>query len=167
MRTFLLVGLMIAFMVTSADARRRGHSYERHGIASVVPSEWTLQPPDPNWRGKRFVSPEGDAWLALYKTPADKSVAAHMKAVAFVDGEEITYLRREKDWIVVSGYKGDNGDRIFFRKAMLACGNESWHHISFEYPAAEKRAFDRLVARTSRALKLHENDGCNPDVAER
>ena len=152
--------LIAAVTVTSAEARRRGHRIHTnyHGVASVVPTDWTLQPPEPNWHGRRYISPESDAWLALYKTPADASVAAHMKSVAFVEGEEITYLRREKDWIVVSGYKDD---RIFYRKAMLACGNQSWHHVAFEYPAFKKRAFDRLVTRTSRALELHENDGCS------
>lgn len=78
MRTTLLVALLIVYTVTSADARRRGHrapAYERHGIASVIPKDWTLQPPTPDWRGKRFISLEGDAWLALYKAPADRSVA--------------------------------------------------------------------------------------------
>lgn len=65
---------------------------------------------------------------------------------------------------MVSGFKDD---RIFYRKAMLACGNTSWHPIAFEYPAAEKRAFDRLVTRTSRALEIHEYDGCNPVSANR
>lgn len=163
MRTILLGILLAALAGTSADAQRRGQQ-ERYGIASIVPTDWKLQPPDTNWRGKRFVSPDGDSWLALYNAPADVSNAEHMKWVASAPGERITYQRRSRGWIVVSGYKGD---RIFYRKAMLACGNKSWHHIAFEYPAEDKRAFDRLVTRTSHALKLHENDGCPPSTAQR
>jgi hypothetical protein len=33
--------------------------------------------------------------------------------------ERITYERQGQTWIVASGY---HGDRIFYRKAMLACG---------------------------------------------
>jgi hypothetical protein len=40
-------------------------------------------------------------------------------------------LRRETDWLAVSGFKGD---RIFYRKAVIACGGTVWHHIEFEYP---------------------------------
>lgn len=163
MRTILLVGLFFAFTATMADAARRGDRVyvdDRYGIASVVPKEWTLQPPDPALNGTRFTSRDGSASLALYKEPAGRSVAAHMNAVAFARGERITYLRRARTWIVVSGFKGS---RIFYRKAMLACGNNTWHHVAFEYPASEKRAYDRLVTRTSHALKMHENDGCRPD----
>jgi serine/threonine-protein kinase len=162
MRTIVFGMLLAALAVTSADAQRRGQP-ERYGIGSIVPPDWKLQPPDANWRGKRFVSPDGGSWLALYNAPADVSNAEHMKWVASAPGERITYQRRGRGWIVVSGFKGD---RIFYRKAMLACGNKSWHHIAFEYPAGDKRAFDRLVTRTSHSLKLHESDGC-PTTAQR
>jgi hypothetical protein len=165
MRIVLVAGLLIVLTATTADAQRRGqHAPRPYGIASIVPPDWKLQPPDATWRGKRFVSPDGDAWLVVYNAPADVSPGEHMKWVASAPGEKITYERRSRGWIVVSGYKGD---RIFYRKAMLACGNKSWHHIAFEYPAQDKRAFDRLVTLTSHALKLHEGDGCASSTAQR
>lgn len=165
MRIAVLAAALSALALTSADAQHReAHAPARYGIASIVPPDWRLHPPDPNWRGKRFASPDGDAWLTVYNAPADVSTGEHMKWVATAPGERITYQRKGKGWIVVSGYKGD---RIFYRKAMLACGNNRWHHIAFEYPAQEKRAFDRFVTRTSHALKLHGKDGCDPAVAER
>jgi serine/threonine-protein kinase len=167
MRPALLAGFALCLTVISTDAApRRDQTYvdDRYGIASIVPKNWTLLPPEPNLNGTRFVSPDGDAWLALYKTVAGPNVAAQMSQIAFRRGEKITYSRRARDWIVVSGFKGD---RIFYRRAMLACGNANWHHVSFEYPANEKRAFDRLVTRTSNSLKLHRNDGCGPATARR
>lgn len=163
MRTIFLAALSVSIAVTAvAAAPRSDRVYvdDRYGIASVVPKEWTLQPPDPKLNGTRFTSRDGSGSLALYKEPAGRNVAAHMNAVAFVRGERITYLRRARSWIVVSGFRGD---RIFYRKAMPACGNNTWHHVAFGYPAAEKRAYDRLVTRTSHALKMHENDGCRPE----
>ena len=75
--------------------------------------------------------------------------------------ERITYERASRTWIVVSGY---NGDRIFYRKAMLACGGRSWHHLAFEYPADQKRAFDQFVTRASYALKEYDQIGCPESV---
>ena len=62
---------------------------------------------------------------------------------------------------MVSGY---NGDRIFYRKAMLACGGRSWHHLAFEYPADQKRPFDQFVTRASYALKEYDQIGCPESV---
>jgi hypothetical protein len=47
------------------------------------------------------------------------------------------------------------GDRIFYRKAMLACAGLVWHQLAFEYPTADKRAFDQLVTRASYALQAY------------
>jgi serine/threonine-protein kinase len=126
-----------------------------------VPGNWQLLPPDANWHSYRFVSPTGEAWLALYAKPADDhSISAHMRWVRSVKGERITYERHGQSWIVVSGVKGD---RIFYRKAMLACGNRRWHHLAFEYPAAEKRAFDQFVTQASRALRIYQRMGCGDE----
>jgi hypothetical protein len=118
--------------------------------ADAVPTSWTLQAPDPNWSGKRFVSPDGAAWFALYATPVDhEPISAHMKTVAFADGEEITGLLGRAGWLAVSGRKGD---RLFYRKAVLACDGKVWRHIAFEYPADARRRMDRFVAHAAAAL---------------
>jgi hypothetical protein len=76
------------------------------------------------------------AWFEWYRVAAgDKSVAAHMKSVAFADGEELTQVRGERNWIAVSGF---HGDRIFYRQALLACAGDRWHQIAFEYPSNAK-----------------------------
>jgi len=87
-----------------------------------------------------------------------------MKAMAFREGEEITYLRRERDWIAVSGFKGD---RIFYRKAVLACGERQWRHIAFEYSAEARRAFDQLVSAMSLGLDRSVNQNCDATVGRR
>jgi hypothetical protein len=46
---------------------------------------------------------------------------------------------------------GYRGDRIFYRRAMLACRGTKWRHIEFEYPAAQKRYFDNFVTREQSA----------------
>jgi hypothetical protein len=126
--------------------------------ADLVPPGWQIQPSDSNWKGKWFVSPDGSSWLAVYSFPtAAEPIASHMQSVAFAEGETLTYLRGEQDWIVVSGSKAD---RIFYRKAILACGGKAWHHIAFEYPATLKRDLDPFVVRAATIIDLAENDGC-------
>ena len=41
-------------------------------------------------------------------------------------------IRRERDWIAVSGFKRS---RIYYRKAVVACEGKVWHYVEFEYPA--------------------------------
>lgn len=133
-----------------------------NNVARMLPSNWRLMPADPNWKGLRYVAPDGSAWVALYATQVgEESHAAHMKAVAFVDGEQVTYLRGERGWLVVSGLKDG---RIFYRKAELACGGRTWHHVALEYPADAKRKMDSVVARLARGLDQSENIGCQPAV---
>ena len=108
----------------------------------MVPPNWQLQAADPNWKGKRFLSPDGSSWLAVYSFPTEyEPISSHMQSVAFAEGETLTYLRGERDWIAVSGSKGD---RIFYRKAIIACGGKAWHHIAFEYPIASNGRWTRM-----------------------
>ena len=100
-----------------------------------------------------------------YVTPADGDDVARMNAYASRDGEKVTYHKRGGSWIVVSGFRGD--DRIFYRKAMLACSNTRWHEIEFEYPAAQKLAYDRFVTQASQRLGAHRNEVCAASRASR
>jgi serine/threonine-protein kinase len=127
--------------------------------ADMVPPNWQLQPAEPNWKGKRFLSPDGSPWFAVASFPTENEpIASHMKSIAFAEGETLTYLRGERDWIAVSGTKGD---RIFYRKAIIACDGKVWHHIAFEYPMALKREMDTYVTRAAFIVNQAENDGCD------
>ena len=139
--------------------QRRSFARERANPADMVPPNWQLQAADPNWNGKRFVSPDGSAWLAVYGFPtASEPISTHMQSVAFVEGETLSYLRGERNWIAVSGTKSD---KIFYRKAVIACGGKVWHHIAFEYPIERQRAMDPFVTRAAAIVDLAENDGCD------
>jgi hypothetical protein len=153
MRRTLLASVFILFAIAPAAAQPRGGD----PLLSVVPRTWKLQPPDPNWHGRRYVSPQGDAWLVLFESPARGDPITHMNATTFLQGERITYQKRGRRWVAVSGYRGD---RIFYRKAILACRNRVWHHIAFEYPGSDKRAFDAFVTHVSRGMNAYQNVGC-------
>jgi hypothetical protein len=119
-------------------------------LAEIIPADWKLQPPDPAWNGKRYLSPDGSSWLAAYTKPtAETSIVEHMKTVIFAKDETVTYLRGERTWVAVSGFRGSH---IFYRKAIVACAGAAWHHIALEYPAELKSEMDRLVTLAAGAL---------------
>jgi hypothetical protein len=149
---------VLVLMLIAGTARGRSNDIPRDGITAAIPAGWILLPPDPSRPGKQLVAPDGEGRLVVDVTPADGDYAARMNAYTSRDGEKITYHRRGGSWIVVSGFRG--GDRIFYRKAMLACSNTRWHEIEFEYPAAQKRAYDRFVTQASHRLGAHRNEGC-------
>jgi hypothetical protein len=179
----LLTLLVLAYTVSDADARRR-HRHHRMVIkrvvllppaidradprapqirgrvtaADLIPSGWQLQPADPSWKGRRYLSPDGSASLALYASASDQEpIQKHMQTVAFAEGEEITSLRGERNWIAVSGLKDG---RMFYRKAVLACGGTMWRHIAWQYPAAARSMVDPQVARAARALDAVAEEDC-------
>ena len=186
MRGVLLILLMLACVAGSADARRHRHPrYPYDAVTPVeppspseralapgespdrrsqrpprlVPADWREETADPALKGQRFVSPDGSAWFVAYTLPAgDEGIAGHMKAVAFGDGEQVTYLRGERTWIAVSGFKQG---RIFYRAAVLACGGDRWHHIAFEYPGSAKAEMRDFVERAATTVRNSDNSWCD------
>jgi hypothetical protein len=156
--SLILLATLGASLAAPYRVDPRHHQDGHPNAATVVPSRWRLEPLEGAWRGSRYVSPDGSSWFAAYALPVDaEPVAAHMDTIARQEGEAITYFRREQDWLAVSGFKGN---RIFYRKAVIACGGTVWHHIAFEYPAARKRQMDRFVIQASQSIDRAEYDSC-------
>src|SRR5262249_2925098 len=151
------------FAFPQDDLQRRRSQRVRLNPADMVPPNWQLQPPDSNWKGNRFLYPDGSSWLNAYASWTDtEPITSHMQSVAFAEGETVTYLRGQRDWIVVSGTKGD---RIFYRKAVIACGGKVWHHVAFEYPITLKQQMDPFLIRAAAIVAQAENDGCQDAAA--
>ena len=91
----------------------------------------------------------------------EQSRDQYLKALLVVEGEDVTYLRRERDWLVVSGSKGDKGERKFYRKVVLACGGQQWRHIAVEYADEAKRNFERLIEGLSKIVDMTTDSGCD------
>ena len=99
----------LAYGLVSPDKNLQRRSFAQGSIKPVdmVPPNWQLQPAEPNWKGKRFLSPDGTSWLAVYAFPATpKQFSTHMQSTAFVDGETVTYLRGERDWSSLQERRG-------------------------------------------------------------
>jgi hypothetical protein len=191
MRVFLITIIILAIIAETADARKRRH-HRHHGhknayaetellgaaredrsisraerrsnIGALIPRDWQLERADAGRPSNRFVSPGGTAWVAFYARSAeDETREERFKAVAFAGDGEVTYLRGERDWLAVSGIRGE---QIFYRKVVLACGERQWRHIAFEYPTKQKRQFDGLISRMSRALDRAREEDCHPPASE-
>ena len=150
------------------DRYRYGGRYSRHdrrhlptNILALVPLDWRKQAPDANQGEHRFVSPEGDAWIALSGRPAEeKSPDEYLRSLAFLNGEDVTYLRRERDWLVSFGFKDDKHQRKFYRKIMLSCDGHRWRHLTVEYTATTQSQLEQLIDDLSEVMDLTRNTGC-------
>ena len=157
MRNAWLIALIVLTTILAAPIAAvsgiEHHQQGRPSPATVVPSDWRLQREE-----NRYVSPDGSSWFVPHAQPVGfEPVAAQMDRIARHEGEQVTYFRRQADWIAVSGFRGG---RIFYRKAVVACGGRVWHSIEFEYPAARKRQMDPFVNRASYSIDHAENDSC-------
>jgi len=135
---------------------------DRRGL---VPRNWQLKSATADEDTRRYEAPDEDAGLALYTAPAAQGGGdQHWKEVAFVDGEELTFLQRSRDKLIVYGFKDAKGDRLFFREAVLDCDGKVWRHISFEYPRVSKANYDPVVSRTARAFERQAGENCAETV---
>ena len=54
---------------------------------------------------------------------------------------------------------------MYFRKAVLACGEREWRHVEYEYSAEARKTFQAQVDRMSRAFNLAFTQFCGETVA--
>ncbi|MCW2282555.1 serine/threonine-protein kinase [Rhodoblastus acidophilus] len=133
-----------------ADSWRSYHN-DRFGPTADYPAGWTMEPEPENNDGRRFASPDGDASVSIYGHFALDSREEEMARKAEADeGETVAYSAKRANWVVLSGTRGD---RIFYRKALLSCGDQVWNNISIEYPAQDKAKYDKLVAHMAASLR--------------
>lgn len=62
---------------------------------------------------------------------------------------DLVYERTKTDFLVLSGYRGNN---IFYTKIALSPDNENICILHISYPRKAKRAFDAVVTRMSRSF---------------
>jgi serine/threonine-protein kinase len=161
---FVLAAVSAALLSLSLPAQAglwQTYANERFGATAEVPATWKAGEPPENGDGLEFTSPDGQATIIVsgMLNIDDSLDAAFASREEAFEGETITYKHRDKHSVVVSGTKGD---RIFYRKSLLACRNQVWDSVSIEYPAAQKQAFDAIVTTVARSLKA----GPSEQVAE-
>lgn len=118
----------------------------------LVPHGWKHESDSSDRRTIRFTSPDGRATLTM----RDLGAAAGSPAAIIRPGpdEQVTYRRRRQNWLVLSGYRGDD---IFYRRAGYACGDRRIHVIELIYPRDQKRRYDSLVTSISHRLETYRD----------
>lgn len=135
------------------------HPVEARQLPPLTPDGWREVTASSETRTRTFVSPDGSARLSANQLKADPSdLDGDMDSIAYRDGERITYEKRGRSWIAVSGYRGDE---IFYRKSNLACGGSRWNNVELQYPREDKRQLDGVVTTIARRMTLYYND-CQP-----
>lgn len=179
----ICVAIALMLIPDLADARRRHHRHSatpEHGatvpevviqgyrgrlprrlslkMLAVIPPDWRREDSDPSGRERRFVSPDGSAAITFSSLRGDEqSRDEYLKRMTVTGGEDVWYLRREPDRLVVFGRKG--GDRNFYRKVILACRGHDWRETEIEYPAAA-RDYERLIEHVSAMMDVSTEMGC-------
>ena len=151
MRIFLAAIFAILALRSAGAESWCAYHNERFGTTAEVPADWRMGAPPENNDGRVFTSPDGRAEIVVSGMfsigPRSEEFALRLGPL---DGETIEYERRGRDWLVVSGVKGD---KIFYRKSLLSCRDTIWNNISLEYPASEKKTYDPLVAHVAASLR--------------
>jgi hypothetical protein len=152
---FRLTLVLFAALALAAPAFAgswRGYHNDRFGATADYPAGWTMGPEHTNDDGRAFTSPDGAASVTISGMFAVDSRAEEMEQRAKpIEGETVTYSAKGANWIVLSGTR--NGGRLFYRKALLSCGDRIWNDLDVEYPADDKAKFDKLVAHMAASLR--------------
>lgn len=143
---------LAALAATAAHAASwQTYANDRFGSTADIPAGWRAGEAPANDDGRVFTAPDGRASITV---SGSHSVLPRTQEIGIMtapgDGETVEYRREGRDWVVVSGYKGD---RIFYRKALLSCHGAVWNTVSLDYPAAAKAAFDPIVAHVAGSLR--------------
>ncbi|MCI4677638.1 hypothetical protein K9U39_03065 [Rhodoblastus acidophilus] len=135
----------------AAAAQWRLYHNSRFGATADYPADWKVEPAPENNDGRAFTSSDGRARLTISGIFALEGREEEFAEKARpLEGETVTYTARKGDWIVVSGLRGG---KIFYRKAILSCGNKVWNDLDIEYPKAEKAKYDAVVAHLADSLR--------------
>jgi hypothetical protein len=132
----------------------RSYHNDRFGPTADYPAGWTMGPEPENNDGRRFSSPDGDAFVIISGNFAMDSRAEEMARNAEPnEGETVTYSAKGNNWVVLSGTRDG---RIFYKKSLLSCGDQVWNNLYIEYPAEDKVIYDKLVSHMAASLRPGE-----------
>ncbi len=147
-----VLAALAAFAIAAAHAESwRTYRNDRFGATADVPAGWRMGEAPENDDGRVFSSPDGRARITISGAYAVLPRAEELDIMLKPDaGETIDYKHQGGDSLVVSGRKGD---RIFYRRSLLSCGGTVWNTVYLDYPAAEKRAFNSIVAHVAGSLR--------------
>jgi len=153
----LLVGpLLVAPAPDAAAETWKLYANARFGTVAEYPADrfHPGRPPD-NSDGQAFAAADGAElrifahWNVDNYTPAEQETFLRSAGSDYAD---VTYRATGKDWLVLSGNRGDS---IFYEKYVLAKSKNDGviHALTVTYPRDAKAVYDPIVARMARSLR--------------
>ena len=117
---------------------------DRYGTSLVFPANiFTPADPPENGDGRRFHSDDATLEVYAWENVDNENAASLKRRLVGSDGyTEVTYSPSGRNWLVLSGYRGDN---IFYEKYFFRGGEI--HGFGMEFPASEKPYYAPIVER--------------------
>jgi hypothetical protein len=108
-------------------------------------------------RGTVFTSTDGRARIRVFglANEAGDSPARYLRRVARPEQANFTYVRTTPRFFVAAGRRDG---MIFYRRCNFAGGSGHIGCLQLDYPQRDKRAFDSVVTRISRSLRVFQQD---------
>jgi hypothetical protein len=108
-------------------------------------------------RGTVFTSIDGRARIRVFglANEAGDSPARYLRRAARPEQADFTYVRTTQRFFVASGRRDG---MIFYRRCNFAAGSSQIGCLQLDYPQRDKRAFDSVVTRISRSLRVVQQE---------
>ncbi len=126
----------------------------RFGFTVSYPAHlFTMQPPPENNDGRRF-NADDDAYFITYgrfNTDFWTSIKPFQADKLKSDGyEKVTYKKAGKDWLVLSGYRGND---IFYEKYIFSCKFTVINVLYIVYDKTLNSKYSPLISRLNKGFK--------------
>jgi hypothetical protein len=152
----VVLGLLVAAPAIAAPAGSGWGRYRDRdaGVAFDFPSHiFAMESAEQSRQGTVFTSIDGRSRIRVFGFANDErdTPARYLKRIARPGEANFTYVRTTGRFFVASGTRDG---MIFYRRCNFAGGNGQVGCLQLDYPRAEKRAFDAVVTRISRSLRV-------------
>jgi hypothetical protein len=157
----LLMAVLARLLLVSPVPEAAGETWKlyvnaRYGTAAEYPADrfhpW--RPPD-NGDGQSFTADDGAALAIFASLNVDNDTPAAHEAFlrsGSSDYSDVIYRATGKDWLVLSGHRGDS---IFYEKYIFAKGKDIGviHALVVTYRRDTKAIYDPIAARMAKSLR--------------
>jgi serine/threonine-protein kinase len=130
------------------------YANDRFGTSIDYPSRFKPGEPPDNKDGLSFRAPDGARLLVWGSFNALEHGVAELEEFlresANEKSDKITYRASGKNWLVLSGTRGD---AIFYTRHLFSHKNEVENAFEISYPAALAGEYNPIVARIAKSLK--------------
>jgi len=145
----------IVALPASAAAQEVWATYrnDRFGTTIEYPARFRPGRPPENNDGLSFVATDGatlSVWGSLNVMEHDIAGLEKFLRESLHAGERITYRAAGKNWLVLSGARGE---RVFYRRHAFSHRNEIVNAFEISYPSGLATSYDPIVARIAKSLR--------------